>query len=62
MRHPYEKYEDTALWRALDLAITDLERNGDLTLSTSRAHVIGYLCKQSATALIENHGHNGGST
>jgi len=46
MNHPYKKYEHTALWRAIDVALADLERNHDVKISTSRSHVIGLLCKR----------------
>ena len=44
-RHPYTTYERTLTWRRIDKAIADLEKNGDVSLTTSRPHVIGYLCQ-----------------
>jgi hypothetical protein len=37
MKHPYIKFENTALWKAIDAEIADLEENGDLKLTTARA-------------------------
>jgi hypothetical protein len=46
MSHPYKTLEATALWQVVDTALAELERNRDVTLGTSRALVIGYLCRQ----------------
>jgi hypothetical protein len=43
--HPYIAFEDTPLWRAVDRAISDLEKNQDLKLTALREYV-GYICKQ----------------
>ncbi|MEY4916710.1 MAG: hypothetical protein RL616_623 [Verrucomicrobiota bacterium] len=48
MSHPYTKFEQTPLWKAIDSAIAELERNRDVELTTARTHVIGYLCEQLA--------------
>ena len=48
MSHPYEKYEETKLWKTIDSVLSDLERNQDLKLTTAREYVIGYLCKKLA--------------
>jgi hypothetical protein len=48
MSHPYNEFEDTALWKALDAALADLEQNRDVQLSTARDYVVGYLCQQLA--------------
>ena len=50
MPHPYSEFEGTTVWRSLDAALSDLESNRDLALTTARTHVIGYLCKQLAAA------------
>lgn len=50
MPHPYEGLEGTPLWQAIDRAVADLERNGDLRLTTARSHVIGRLCRSVAGA------------
>jgi hypothetical protein len=44
--HPYVQFEGTPLWRVIDRAVAGLERNTDLTLTTAREYVIGYLCRQ----------------
>jgi hypothetical protein len=46
MKHPYIEFENTALWKAIDAEIADLEENGDMELTTARAYVVGSLCKQ----------------
>ncbi len=46
MSHPYAEFENTKLWKAIDVAIADLERNTDIKLETVREYVIGSLCKQ----------------
>ena len=46
MPQPYEEYEGTALWQALDSAIRALEGNQDLVLTTAREYVIGFLCRR----------------
>lgn len=43
--HPYISYEGTLLWMAVEAALAELERNGDLHLSTARPHVIGFICQ-----------------
>ena len=52
MTHPYKEFENTPMWRAIDQAVSDLERNSDLALVTAREYVIGYITKAvSGTAL-----------
>ena len=46
MRHPYEQYENTPVWRALDAEIAALEANADVALTTARSHVVGALCQR----------------
>jgi hypothetical protein len=46
MNHPYVEFENTMLWKAIDTGITDLEKNGDMKLTTERAYVVGFLCKR----------------
>ncbi len=46
MPHPYQEFEGTALWKAIDAEVHSLEDNGDLKLTTARAYVIGSLCKR----------------
>jgi hypothetical protein len=45
MSHPYEKYENTELWKTLENAVNTLVDNNDLELTTNIKYVIGYLCK-----------------
>jgi len=52
MSHPYQEFETTALWREIDRAITALEDNRDLQLTTARSHVIGALCKRLVEAKL----------
>lgn len=44
-QHPYKSLEGHSVWKAIEKAITELEANGDLELSTARELVIGYLTK-----------------
>jgi hypothetical protein len=46
MKHPYIEFENTALWKAIDAEIADLEENGDMELTTARAYIVGSLCRQ----------------
>ncbi len=45
MEFPYSQFAKTKLWKAIDKAIADLEKNQDLELTTNRKYVVGYLCK-----------------
>ena len=44
-KHPYHRFESTELWAVLDRGIADLVDNGDLTESTPREYIVGYLTK-----------------
>jgi hypothetical protein len=46
MNHPYVALEETPLWNTVSAALEDLEKNQDIRLTTTRQHVVGYLCKQ----------------
>jgi len=46
MSHPYAKFENTELWKAIDSAMAHLEKNKDLKLETAREYVIGSLCQK----------------
>lgn len=46
MKHPYVEFEKTPLWKTLDKAISDLQKNQDFKLTTAQQYVVGYLCKQ----------------
>ena len=52
MDHPYRDFENTPAWMAIATAISELESNEDLHLTTGRVYVIGYLCQQLAVAGI----------
>jgi polyhydroxyalkanoate synthesis regulator phasin len=43
--HPYKAYERTGVWKAIDKAITELVKNGDLTEQTARPYIVGFLTK-----------------
>ena len=43
---PYSQFAETKLWKVVDKAIADLEKNQDLELRTNRKYVIGYLCEK----------------
>jgi hypothetical protein len=45
LSHPYEEFEETELWKALNKGILDLVKNKDLKEITRREYVVGYLCK-----------------
>lgn len=45
MSHPYEQFEDTSLWEAINKGLDDLVENNDIEETTSREHIVGYLCK-----------------
>jgi hypothetical protein len=44
-KHPYQQYEKLPIWKALDNAVSELVRNGDLEEQTAREYIIGYLAK-----------------
>ena len=44
--HPYSAEEGSPLWKAVSEAITDLAENGDLSETTARPHIVGYICKK----------------
>jgi len=48
MTHPYKEFEDTPIWRAVDHAVSELEKNSDLTLVTAREYVVGSIAKAVA--------------
>jgi len=45
-KHPYVEFENTQLWHVIEKAISDLEANQDLRLTTLREYIVGYICKQ----------------
>jgi G:T/U-mismatch repair DNA glycosylase len=48
--HPYQKFENTPLWRTVYKAVDDLVENGDIEEKTHRNYVVGYLCKLLSTS------------
>jgi hypothetical protein len=46
MSHPYRKFEGTRMWVAVEAALNQLAQNKDVTLHTTREHVVGFLCEQ----------------
>ena len=46
MDHPYRKFEHTRTWVAVEAALNQLAQNQDVTLHTTREHVVGFLCEQ----------------
>ena len=48
MKHPYVEYEKSKLWKAVDVALLDLQKNKDLKITTAQPYVVGYLCEQLA--------------
>jgi hypothetical protein len=52
LAHPYSAFVTTRIWRRTAKAIADLEANRDITLTTNRAHVIGYICGELAKARL----------
>jgi len=45
-KHPYIEFENTLLWRVVEEAILNLEKNQDLKLTTAQPYIIGYICQQ----------------
>jgi hypothetical protein len=43
--HPYKQYQGTLLWNLVEKAIQDLVDNSDLVEQTSRAYIVGHICK-----------------
>ena len=46
MPHPYEKYENTELWKKIDQALDKLVENQDIEEITKREYIVGYICKK----------------
>jgi hypothetical protein len=45
MSNQYHALLESTLWKAVDTALADLERNKDIELRTARALVVGYVCQ-----------------
>ncbi|MBW9234639.1 hypothetical protein JQK62_20765, partial [Leptospira santarosai] len=46
MSHPYKLFEDTPLWKAINMALEDLVENKHLDETTPREYIIGHLCQR----------------
>lgn len=46
MTHPYERYENTELWKIIDQALDELVENQDIEEITKREYIVGYICKK----------------
>jgi hypothetical protein len=49
---PFPEYQHTLLWRAVERALADLQRSGELTVETAPEYVIGYLCQELAARQV----------
>jgi hypothetical protein len=45
LTHPYSHHANTGLWRAVAQALTELQGNRDITITTADEYVIGFLCQ-----------------
>jgi hypothetical protein len=52
MSHPYAEFEGTALWKAVETAISELEQNRDVKLVRAKPYVIGYLCQHLVLQML----------
>ena len=52
MAHPYQQYESTEVWRAVDAAINALAKNGDVNEATAHDYIVGYICQQLDRAKV----------
>ena len=48
-RHPYGRWENTALWKAIEKGIANLALNLDIVEETDRSYIVGYLCEVIAS-------------
>jgi len=39
MKFPYKKYEDSALWSIIEIAVNNLVRNSDIEEKTERGYI-----------------------
>ena len=51
MAHPYEEFEGSSIWTAIDEELAALERNSDVELTTARHLVVGALSKAIHSSL-----------
>jgi hypothetical protein len=52
MSHPFDEYRETPLWRLLATALSELEANHEVAISTAPEYVIGYLCRRLDAARL----------
>jgi hypothetical protein len=43
---PYKKFQATEAWKIVDHAIEELVENKDLTETTARRYIVGFILKQ----------------
>jgi hypothetical protein len=53
MKHPYEEYETSKLWKIVKSSIEELVENNDIELFTPIEYVVGYICKNIPSANID---------
>lgn len=51
VNHPYVSFEGSVVWKAIDKALVNLVRNGDLDETTPRRYITGYLTKSVIAAI-----------
>lgn len=49
LKHPYVSLEEHPLWHPIEAALHDLANNHDLSISTDRRYVVGYLLSKLAS-------------
>lgn len=49
---PFERYRHTALWDAVEAAVTELQTTREIAIATAPDYVIGYLCERLAARQI----------
>ena len=47
MKHPYEEYETSKLWKIVKSSIEELVENNDIELFTPIEYIVGYICKDN---------------
>jgi hypothetical protein len=53
-QHPYNKFEGSVLWRAIEKQIAALVKNGDLKELTAREYIVGSICQAIAAGKNSN--------
>lgn len=54
MKHPYEEYETSKLWKIVKSSIEDLVENNDIELFTPIEYIVGYICKNISSTDINS--------